>query len=237
MKCMQTATADRTAMLDLEQTSMERKKALRYANLFWLFMIGNVLGVVIEGVWSVHQNGHWESHVTMIWGPFNIVYGVGAVGMYIAATLLEKRSVVLNFLTLALIGSVVEYIVAVFQERVFNSISWSYYHHPMNLNGKISLPITLIWGTLGVLFAKLIMPLLKKLFPHLDNWGWDTACVILSVFIAVDMLVSLVLLYRWGWGWTGHSSNAVFQAIDSRYSPEFMENRFMEWTLLGGVTY
>ena len=212
--------------------TLRRREALRYANLFWLFFFGNVLGVLLEGVWSIGVLGHWETHVTMLWGPFNIVYGIGAVGMYIAAVLLETKPLIVNFLVLAAVGSSLEYLVSVFQERVFNSVSWNYSNHPFDLNGRISLPITLMWGALGVLFAKLLLPVLKKVFPHLNTRGWDVSCAVLSVFLAIDMLVSLVLLFRWGWGWTGHSEHAVFQAIDRYYTADFMQSRFIEWVLL-----
>ena len=226
------ALADQAAVGASIDEKQRRRQALRYANLFWLFLAGNVLGVLLEGVWSIGVLGHWETHVTMLWGPFNIVYGIGAVFMYIAAVRLEKKSPVINFLVLAAVGSTVEYLVAVFQERVFHSVSWDYSNHPFDLNGKISLPITLMWGALGVLFAKLMLPVLKKVLPLLNRNWLNVACAVLSVLIALDMLASLILLYRWGWYMTGHSQNAVLQAIDRHCTDDFMAKRFVEWTRL-----
>ena len=62
-----------------------------YSNMFWLFMIGNILGVILEGIWCVIRNGRWETHVVTIWGPFCLIYGVGAVGGYLASALLSDK--------------------------------------------------------------------------------------------------------------------------------------------------
>lgn len=45
----------------------ERKNdGITYCNMFWLFMFGNVLGVLLEGTWCKLCFGHWETHVVTI---------------------------------------------------------------------------------------------------------------------------------------------------------------------------
>ena len=61
-----------------------KKDGVTYCNMFWLFMFGNVLGVLLEGTWCRLIFGHWETHVATIWGPFSLIYGVGAVMFYIS---------------------------------------------------------------------------------------------------------------------------------------------------------
>ena len=64
----------------------EKGHAVRYvsrpavtpAGLFWLFLIGSLAGVVMEGAWCAVTKGRWEYHVYSIWGPFCAVYGLGA---------------------------------------------------------------------------------------------------------------------------------------------------------------
>lgn len=43
-------------------------KPIAYENMFWLFMIGSVLGVILEGIWCLIRTGHWETHVVSMWG-------------------------------------------------------------------------------------------------------------------------------------------------------------------------
>lgn len=59
-----------------------------YQEIFWLFMLGNVLGVIVEGLWCLFRYGEWQTHVVALWGPFNIVYGIGIALFYIGESLL-----------------------------------------------------------------------------------------------------------------------------------------------------
>lgn len=68
-----------------------KKDGVTYCNMFWLFMFGNVLGVLLEGTWCRLIFGHWETHVATIWGPFSLIYGVGAVMFYISGEKYEHR--------------------------------------------------------------------------------------------------------------------------------------------------
>ncbi|MBS5015501.1 MAG: hypothetical protein KHZ33_05105 [Ruminococcus sp.] len=36
-----------------------KKDGVTYCNMFWLFMFGNVLGVLLEGTWCRLIFGHW----------------------------------------------------------------------------------------------------------------------------------------------------------------------------------
>ena len=46
---------------------IQHKKSIRYADLFWLFMAGSMLGVLIEGVFCIFSYGRWETHTEAVW--------------------------------------------------------------------------------------------------------------------------------------------------------------------------
>ena len=54
-----------------------------YQEVFWIFMAGNILGVIVEGLWCLFRYGKWQTHVVTIWGPFNIVYGIGMAMFFV----------------------------------------------------------------------------------------------------------------------------------------------------------
>ena len=35
---------------------------IQYADLFWLFILGSLLGVILEGLFCLVKYGHWETH-------------------------------------------------------------------------------------------------------------------------------------------------------------------------------
>ena len=182
------------------ETSNENKgeRLITYPILFWIFMIGNVAGFILEGLWHVLIRGYWESMPATVWGPFSLVYGVGAVLLYLIAIPLKKKNIFIQFMTFALVGSTLEYGVSLFQEIFFGSKSWNYSHHFMNLNGRISLPMALIWGGLGLLFVKLVFPPLTKLLLKMQGKGWKIACIFASVYMALNLSTTASALLRWG---------------------------------------
>ena len=52
---------------------------LNFYKLFWVFFLCCFLGVVIETVFCWAATGHISQRTGLVWGPFNLIYGVGAV--------------------------------------------------------------------------------------------------------------------------------------------------------------
>ncbi len=204
--------------------------AVTYSSLFWLFIFGSVAGFLLEGVWNVIRKGVWEDHVATIWGPFCIIYGIGAIAMYIISFSIEKKKIWFQFITYAVTGSLIEYFSSLFQESCFSSTSWNYHGHFLNIDGRISLSMSVMWGILGVVFIKIIFPPLLKLLESMQHAGWKTACIILSIFMAVNLLVTVIVLSRWQNRLNGvPAENKIQLFIDDIYGNEAMEKRFPNW--------
>lgn len=133
-----------------------------YATLFWLFMFGSVAGFVLEGLWCVITDGHWESHTATVWGPFCIIYGIGAVAVCLLSGLLRWKSLPVQFAAFSASGAAVEFFGSLFQELCFGSVSWDYSGHLLNLGGRVSLKMALMWGVLGIVFIRLAFLLVRR---------------------------------------------------------------------------
>lgn len=202
-------------------------KRMNYANLFWVFMAGSVLGFVVEGVWCVLRKGVWESHVATVWGPLCLVYGVGAVAIYIMAMYSCGWRPTRQFMLCALAGSAVEYFTSLFQEIFFGSRSWDYSGHYIHINGRVSLRMTLMWGALGVAFIRWVMPVLRAALERMQGQGWRMVCVALSCWMVVNLLVTGAALGRWKERQQGEApSNRVEESLDERFGNERMEKLF-----------
>ena len=201
-----------------------------YSSLLWLFIFGSVAGFLLEGVWNIIRKGVWEDHVATIWGPFCIIYGIGAIAMYIISFSIEKKKIWFQFITYAVTGSLIEYFSSLFQESCFSSTSWNYHGHFLNIDGRISLSMSVMWGILGVVFIKIIFPPLLKLLESMQHAGWKAACIILSIFMAVNLLVTVIVLSRWQNRLNGvPAENKIQLFIDDIYGNEAMEKRFPNW--------
>lgn len=50
----------------------------KITKIFWVFLIGSILGYIIEMIVGLVQNGHFVSRQGLLFGPFIQVYGVGS---------------------------------------------------------------------------------------------------------------------------------------------------------------
>lgn len=200
---------------------------MKYDRIFWVFMVGSVLGFVVEGLWCVVRKGVWENHAATVWGPLCLVYGVGAVVIYIMAMLCCGWRPTKQFLLCALAGSAVEYFTSLFQEALFGSRSWDYRAHLIHLNGRVSLRMTLMWGLLGVMFIRFVLPALQQCLGRMHTSAWHGACVALSCWMIVNLLVTGAALGRWRERRQGvPPANRVEETLDRRFDNARMEMIF-----------
>lgn len=198
------------------------KSKITYSKIFWLFLFGSFAGFVLEGLWCIFNTGAWESHSSTVIGPFCIIYGFGAVVVYLISTWVKRRRLLLQFILFSVTGALVEYFGSLFQEVVLGSVSWDYSDHFMNISGRVSLQMALLWGLLGVFSVRLFFPLLVKLWEKMRYRIWKIVCVLLSLFMAVNLLLSAAAVTRWRERETKNilPDNAFEQFLDEAYKYE-----------------
>ena len=125
-------------------------QGLNFYKLFLICFTGSFAGVIVEIIWCLIRNGYIESRSGLVYGPFNLLYGFGAVAMTMALYKYRNRSSSISFAGGMIMGSVVEYLCSWGQEMVLGSRSWDYSDMPFNLNGRICLLYSVFWGILGV---------------------------------------------------------------------------------------
>ncbi len=168
-----------------------------YPELFFLFFTGSILGFILEGIWRVIRTGTWENHSATVYGPFCIIYGFGAAALYWITGNVSGMPLWQQFIRFAAVGAAVEYTGSFLQEHLFGSVSWDYTGRFLNLNGRICLSMTLMWGLLGILYSHICAPAAKHFFETAANWPYKGICAVLSAAMAADLLLSAGALYRW----------------------------------------
>lgn len=217
--------APANASIDLSESRSEHfARGLSPYKLLLICFIGSFVGVVIELLWCLFTHGYLESRSGLVYGPFNLLYGVGAVALTVCLYGFRNHGSWLSFLGGFVVGSVVEYVCSWGQELVFGSRSWDYSGMPFNINGRICLLYSVFWGLLGVLWIKSIYPRMAKGILMIPNRIGKTVTWTITVFFVFNALVSAVSMYRWSERVDGiEASNAVEEFIDERFPDERME--------------
>lgn len=219
------ATAPSNASIDLSENRTEHfAKGMNGYKLLLICFIGSFAGVVIELLWCLMTHGYLQSRSGLVYGPFNLLYGVGTVALSLCLYRFRNRGRWLSFVGGFVIGSVVEYACSWGQELIFGSRSWDYSHMPFNINGRICLLYSVFWGCLGVLWIKNIYPRMAKAILKIPNRIGKTITLILLVFFIFNGSVSAISMFRWAQRDKGIAApNAFWELIDQRFPDERMQ--------------
>lgn len=193
--------------------------------LFWVFIFGSLAGFLFEGIWSIFFDGGWENHSATIWGPFCVIYGIGSAAIYALAYLMRNQSLVIQFVVYMFAGSLIEFVGSLFQEACFGSVSWDYSHHLWNLDGRVSIIMSVIWGVLGILFSKLLYLPLQKLFLKFNGKSGFVITWVVILFMTVNVLLSCLAVHRWNERLNEQPAGNGFDVfLDEHYDNERMNN-------------
>lgn len=202
-------------------------QGMTFYKLFWVFFIGCFAGVVLETIYCLIQRGHYESRVGLIYGPFNLVYGIGALCLSGALYQFRNRGRMFSFVGGFVVGSVVEYACSWFQEVCFGSTSWDYSNMPYNLNGRICLLYSIFWGILGIFWIKDIYPRMAKWILKIPNKVGKPLTWVLLVFMVFNSVMTLFTSLRWTARREGIEPRNAFEAyLDEHYPDERMQKIF-----------
>lgn len=202
---------------------------LDFFNLFWIFVIASVAGVVIESIYHVLvvDFGHYEDRAGLLWGPFSPIYGFGALLMTLALNRFHNAPIPVVFLVSALIGGAFEYFVSWFMEYAFGAVAWDYTGTFLNINGRTNFMFMCMWGALGVVWVKLALPALLHTV-NLIPWRWrysiTAVCAALMIFNGVMTLVALDCWYTRLAG--AAPENALEEFCADHFDNQWMEHRF-----------
>lgn len=202
---------------------------LDFFNLFWIFVIASVAGVVIESIYHVLvvDFGHYEDRAGLLWGPFSPIYGFGALFMTLALNRFHNAPVPVVFLVSAVIGGAFEYFVSWFMEYAFGAVAWDYTGTFLNINGRTNFMFMCMWGVLGVVWVRLALPALLHTV-NLIPWRWRySITAVCATLMILDGMMTLVALDCWYSRLAGVApDNALEWFCAEHFDNQWMANRF-----------
>ncbi len=207
---------------------------LDFFNIFWIFVVCCVLGIVVEVAWHmiVVEPGVYENRTGMLWGQFSPIYGFGAVLMTVALNRFHDRSIVMIFLVSAVIGGAFEFFVSWFMEVAFGVTAWDYTGTFMSIGGRTNFMFMCMWGVLGVVWVKFCLPRMLKLV-NMIPWKWRYSITSVAAALMIfNGVMTLIALDCWAERLAGvEPDNAVTVYCAEHFDDDWMENRFQSMTI------
>ena len=154
----------------------------------WYFLLYSLLGFFLEAAYAVWR-GKDPDRKCLLLLPLCPVYGLGACVVLLLPEAVQRAP----FLLAALGGAAatgVEYVTAVFYERILRVSFWDYTGFPGSLRGRICIPFSCAWSLLLLPMVYWVHPgavRLASLIPLPVSWAALAA-------LLADLIVSAVIL-------------------------------------------
>ncbi len=176
----------------LKKTSQYFLYFIMYSVIGWLYEV--FLEVVVYR-WGFSNRG-------VLFGPYCVIYGVGALLLIFSLQKLQKKKIylgklcitpILVFLGIVIITTVVELIGSYIMEMITGSWLWDYNRFAFNFEGRIALNPSIRFGIGGMIFLYVLQPMFEKIVKKLSNKSLFITTIILAVIIVIDSIYTFFI--------------------------------------------
>ena len=211
----------------MENENVRKNKLNEITKIFFIFMIGSVIGYIVEMIVAFVQEGHFESRQGVLYGPFTPVYGIGILVFYMFFNRIKTREKKKIFLLAMLLGGITEYLCSFLQEKIFGTISWDYSNWILNINGRTTLIHCTYWGIAGILYISYIEPILPKLEALTRKNGTKMLAGGMAILMFFNITISSLAAIRQKYRNENiEPQNKLEEFLDEKYPDEYMDKVF-----------
>ena len=163
---------------------------LPFWSAFLIFILFSFIGWISEVIYVGVTSAHKFVNRGFLHGPICPVYGFGGVVILMLPPSLYATWIPL-FLASMILCTTVEYFVSWLMEKLFHTRWWDYSHYKIQLNGRICLLNSILFGFLGVVVIHFVYPLMTDLLNSLgQTWISISGMIILAV-LSVDIFFTV----------------------------------------------
>jgi len=165
-------------------------------NYFLCFVIYSFLGWICETTYCAIIDKKYVNR-GFLKGPFCPIYGVGALIVIILLTPIADN-IILLFLSGMIFPSILEYITGFLLEQLFNLKWWDYSNYKFNIQGRVCLLNSILFGVLSVITIEFINPIITKLINNMPLSEGMWICGILIILFLLDTIITVYKVLQLG---------------------------------------
>lgn len=164
--------------------------ALPFKTVFLIFIIFSFVGWCAEVVYVGITSAHKFVNRGFLHGPLCPVYGFGGLVIICLPPSLYSTWIPLFFASMILC-TVVEYFVSWIMEKLFHTRWWDYSHYKFQINGRVCLLNSVLFGFLGLGMIHFVYPLILQYLNRFSNFQQKVSADIIAVGLFIDLAVTL----------------------------------------------
>lgn len=202
-----------------------KENILKPFDLVYLYLIGGLIGTIYEEIFYLITINKFVNSSGSVVLPFNMVYGLGII--LITFCFYQVSNWLLIWLFSGILCGTVEFISSFLSEKTMHVISWDYSDKIMNLNGRTTIPLMVLWGLAGMVIIVLIVPFLLKLIHKIPDKVYNVFALIFLVMIVFDLVISFLAVFRYSQRqYHQCSNNEIMNLIDKLFDDNYMKEKF-----------
>ena len=167
--------------------------------VFIWFVIYSIFGWIYESTYCTINERRWENR-GFLYGPVCPIYGIGIIFIILMWHVAEARGIDLAWWQIFLcsfFGSIIlEYSTHWALEKLFHAYWWDYSNMPLNVNGRICLPASLLFGVGGLAVVRLLYVPTLALTAEVSETFIEVISLLLMALIAADTAITVSALSR-----------------------------------------
>lgn len=122
-------------------------------------------------------------------GPYCPIYGVGAL-IIITFLMPYVSDPILVFFIGVILTSTLEYVTSWGMEKLFHAKWWDYSDHRFNINGRVCLLNSVLFGILCVILMYLVHPFVNNLVDSFSSFWIQIIATVAAIFFLSDLVES-----------------------------------------------
>jgi len=164
------------------------------AQYFVEFMFYSFLGWVWESIYCTAKEKKWADR-GFLFGPICPIYGscvVVASAVFSSIDVLNSPNFpIWGIFILCYIGSAVaEFATSWVLEKRFNARWWDYSELPLNIQGRICVPVSIAFGLAGVAVVKFLIPAIEGVHNVVSPVVYEVLAIILAAIFGADFALT-----------------------------------------------
>ncbi len=157
-------------------------------NILMDFVFFSIIGFISEVIYcSLNKRKSGKA----LYGPWCPLYGLGGL-LIISVVSHVPENMFIIYLVSVLVSSFTEYLVSVILEMIFDMKWWDYSFKKFNLNGRICLENSLLFGVLGILIFYFYLPLKVYMISICDPLLLKIIVYLLFTAMCIDGVITII---------------------------------------------
>ena len=160
------------------------------AQYFVEFIFYSFLGWVWESIYCTIKEKHWQDR-GFLFGPYCPIYGSCIVAAEIVfGHLIPGGMENMSFLTIFIISyigsAIAEFGTSWVLEKRFHARWWDYSDMPLNIQGRICVPVSICFGAAGIFCVKVLIPFMSGLHETIPGLVYEGLAMVLALIFGAD---------------------------------------------------